>query len=144
MCGTLLYIGLGFDVVMSHNTLVTLLINSGPVLSYHHTVNGIHTITIMPWESCHDHTLLIPYPFPDTLLPWLHSPSAIVSSHISCFSPIHNFHFKYNYSCMMLCSDPNPVHMYYVIPLHVITLTILLLPTLHPHFHQYCHDSFLV
>ena len=113
------------------------LINSGPVPSYHHTVNGTHTIPIPPWEPCCTHMILSPFLHPDNLMPWLCSPFLIVISHISCFSPTHNFHLKYNSSHMMLCSDPNPALTYYI-HFHIITLTSPLSPTSHPHSHQHC------
>jgi len=117
--------------------LVTLLTNSCPVLSYHHTINGTHTNPITPCKSCHTHMILGTYPHLDTLVPQLHFPFTIVISHVSCISPTHNSHSKYNSSHMLYSnSDPAPLH--YVIFPHFITLASSLSLTPNPHSHWCC------
>src|SRR5882724_8374170 len=60
----------------------------------------------------------------------------------SCNSPIHIFHLSISSVCILLCPDSDPVHTYYVTPTHIITLTIILLPTLHLCSHQYYFDLY--
>src|SRR5882724_10173458 len=63
-----------------------------------------------PTHTGHSHA---PTPFPFT----------ISIPHVSCISPTHIFHLKYNSSCMLLCSNSDPVLIHYVIFPHIITLT---------------------
>jgi len=129
--------------VMSCNILWHLLTNSSPVLSYHHHHSlqaSPSSRTLSPPMQITSHSCeYSPYLHLHTLKPWLCSSSTLIILHASCNSLTHNSHFKYNFPhVFLLCSDSDPGHIYYVISLHIITLTFSSSLTLHPHSCQYC------
>src|SRR5882724_3274405 len=100
-----------------------------------HTTYGTHT-NIMPCKSCHHPCDPWPIPTPTHSHAPTPFPFAILMPHVSCISPTHIFHLKYNSSCMLLCPNSDPAFLQYVISPHVITLTSSLSLTLHPHSHD--------
>jgi len=75
------------------------------------------------YKSHHAHTTFSLYLHSDILKPQLCSSSAIIIPHVSCNSPTHILHLKYNSSHILLCCNSNPALIHYahvtLSPLHL-------------------------
>jgi len=134
--------------VTSITPLWHLLTNSSPVPSYssHHPWKLDHThanfITLMPVLSCsHNHWPTPTLGHSQALTLFL---LCNINLHTFCNLPTDIFHLNISSSHILLCSNSEPVHTYYVITCHIHHHHISIIADLASHFHQYCCDSFLV